>query len=90
MRQLAFAVACGLAVGLLLLAAPWHVKSRNSGTILYIGWALVGNLIFLVNAIVWNGNISNPAPIWCDIGTSRRFFPLPPKAVSSDVEPSAP
>ncbi|KIM26530.1 hypothetical protein M408DRAFT_72477 [Serendipita vermifera MAFF 305830] len=69
MRELAFAVACGLAVGLLVTSAPWHVKSRNSGTLLYIGWALVGNLIFLVNTVVWNGNISNPAPIWCDIAT---------------------
>jgi pheromone a factor receptor len=87
MRELAFAVACGLALLLLILPAPWHIKSRNSGTLLYIGWAFIGNLTYLVNAIVWNGNLLNPAPVWCDIGA---FFYRSPNQRLSDVELSPP
>lgn len=71
MRELPFIIACGFATVLLLLPAPWHIRSKNSGTLLYIFWSLTGNVIYFVNAIVWNGNIRNPAPIWCDIG---QFF----------------
>ena len=72
MRELPFTLACGFAIICLLLPAAWHVRSKNSGTLLYLAWSLTGNLIYLVNAIVWAGNIDNPAPIWCDIcGFSR-------------------
>jgi hypothetical protein len=73
MRELAFAVFSGLSVALLLLPAPWHIKARNSGTLIFIFWALLGNIVALVNTVIWSGNISNPVPVWCDIST---FFPL--------------
>ncbi|PVF96424.1 STE3-like pheromone receptor [Serendipita vermifera] len=69
MRELPFVMGCAVAMILLLLPAAWHIRSRNSGTIIYIGWSLVGNLIYFVNSIVWAGNLRNPAPVWCDIST---------------------
>lgn len=67
MRELPFTLGCGLAIICLLLPAAWHIRSKNSGTLLYLTWSLTGNLIYFVNAIVWAENIDNPAPIWCDI-----------------------
>ncbi|PVF96423.1 STE3-domain-containing protein [Serendipita vermifera] len=69
MRQIAHTVACGLSLALLALPAPWHIKARNSGTLIFIFWAFLGNLVFLINNIVWDANIQNPAPIWCDISS---------------------
>ncbi|KAG8835259.1 a-factor receptor [Serendipita sp. 399] len=69
MRELPFVVACGLSLALLILPAPWHIKARNSGTLIFIFWAFLGNLIYLVNAIVWSNNVRNPAPVWCDISS---------------------
>ncbi|KAF8597847.1 STE3-domain-containing protein [Ceratobasidium sp. AG-I] len=69
MRDVAFPVLCALAIVLVILPLPWHVKARNTGTLLYIGWTILGNVVFLVNSIVWAGNINDPAPLWCDIST---------------------
>lgn len=63
----------GLAICLLLVPLSWHLKARNSGTLIYIFWGLVGNLVFLTNTIVWAGNFEDHAPIWCDI--CERDFP---------------
>lgn len=64
----AYPVVCGLSTCLVLLPLPWHWKARNTGTLLYIGWTVLGNLVFLVNTIVWHGQIRyDPAPVWCDI-----------------------
>ncbi|KAF8601912.1 fungal pheromone STE3G-protein-coupled receptor [Ceratobasidium sp. AG-I] len=66
----AYPVVCGLSTFLVLLPLPWHWKARNTGTLLYIGWTVVGNLVFLANTIVWHGQIRyDPAPVWCDIST---------------------
>jgi len=67
MRELPFITACALAIVMLLLPATWHVRSRNSGIILYVAWSLTGNIIYFVNSIIWAGNLRNPSPIWCDI-----------------------
>ncbi|CAE6388469.1 unnamed protein product [Rhizoctonia solani] len=67
MRDPAFPVFCALSLVLLLLVLPTHVKSRNSGTLLFIGWTFILTLILFVNSLVWAGNLSNPAPVWCDI-----------------------
>lgn len=67
MRDPIFTALCALAIVLLLLPLPWHLKARNTGTLLYVGWTILGNIVFLVNSIVWSGNLNNPAPVWCDI-----------------------
>ena len=35
-------------------------------------WTGLGCLIFFINSVVWKDNMTNWAPVWCDIGT----FPL--------------
>ncbi|KAH7325450.1 GPCR fungal pheromone mating factor, partial [Rhizoctonia solani] len=62
-----FPTFCALALALLLLVLPTHVRTRNSGTLLFIGWTFTTTLVFFVNSLVWAGNLSNPAPVWCDI-----------------------
>ncbi|KAI0061282.1 STE3-domain-containing protein [Artomyces pyxidatus] len=47
----------------------WHIKSANVGTPLFMFWSALGCLNFFINARVWNGNVTNPAPVWCDIST---------------------
>lgn len=34
-----------------------------------MAWVSLGCVVYTVDAIIWNGNLSNPAPIWCDIST---------------------
>jgi len=53
----------------LLIPAPIHFKSGNIGVISFILYAVSTQTILLVDAIVWRGNIGNPAPFWCDLTT---------------------
>ncbi|KAF9814625.1 hypothetical protein IEO21_04988 [Rhodonia placenta] len=52
-----------------LIPLPWHFQSWNAGTCMYIVWASLASLIEFIDSVVWNGNINNPAPVWCDIST---------------------
>jgi hypothetical protein len=56
-------------VAMLLVAIPtsWHWRAGNVGTLMSIGWIFIANLIFFVNSILWMDNVSNWAPVWCDI-----------------------
>ncbi|KAG9005254.1 a-factor receptor, partial [Tulasnella sp. 427] len=65
-----FPVLAQLGIILILLPAYWHFKSGNVGTILYIVWTFIGNLIYLVNAISWAGNTHSPPWLWCDLSTA--------------------
>ncbi|KAG1873827.1 pheromone A receptor-domain-containing protein [Suillus subluteus] len=58
-----------LAAALVLVPLPWHWRARNIGTLSIITWLFVVNIIYGINAIVWNTNVDNPAPVWCDITT---------------------
>jgi pheromone a factor receptor len=60
-------VLTAFALVLLLLAGYTQWGARNLGTLLNIGWLLAGNLIFLVNAVVWRDTYDDIAPVWCDI-----------------------
>ncbi|KAB5588131.1 Pheromone B alpha 3 receptor [Ceratobasidium theobromae] len=64
-----FPILSGLAIILVLLPLPWHWRARNTGTLLYIGWTVVGNLVFMTNTIVWRKNFEDHAPVWCDISS---------------------
>jgi hypothetical protein len=55
------------AVVLLLLASSAQWRARNIGTLLNIGWTLVGNLSFLLNTTIWRDHSKNIAPVFCDI-----------------------
>jgi pheromone a factor receptor len=65
----AFPIVTSFGILLLLLPLYWHWKSRNVGTLLYIGWGLTGNIIYLVNSVVWSGNLRNDHHFWCDLST---------------------
>jgi len=48
----------------------WHLteaSSWNAGTCLFIFWTGLSSLVWFVNSIVWDGNIVNWTPVWCDI-----------------------
>ncbi|KAF8484428.1 pheromone A receptor-domain-containing protein [Russula emetica] len=57
--------------GFVLCAIPfyWHFKARNTGTCLFMIWTGLGCLIQCINSIVWNKNMINKAPVYCDIST---------------------
>lgn len=61
-------------IGFLLccIPFPWHFEAWNTGTCLYMFWTGLGCLNFFINSIVWNKNVLNWAPVWCDI--SARFI----------------
>ncbi|KAG9079965.1 a-factor receptor [Ceratobasidium sp. 370] len=75
MRDPAFPVFCAVGALLCILPLPWHWQARNTGTLLYLGWTLAGCLMFLINSVVWDGNMNDSAPVWCDI-TSRLVLAL--------------
>ena len=62
-----YEVALALALVLLALVAPSQFTARNTGNILFIGWVFFGNLITLINKLVWSDHAHNVAPLWCDI-----------------------
>ncbi|KAF9647218.1 fungal pheromone STE3G-protein-coupled receptor [Thelephora ganbajun] len=50
----------------------WHLteaSSWNAGTCLFIFWTGLSSLVWFINSIVWDGNIVNWTPVWCDIST---------------------
>ncbi|KAF8468719.1 STE3-like pheromone receptor [Russula ochroleuca] len=58
-------------VGSVLCAIPfyWHFKARNTGTCLHMFWSGLGCLMQCINSIVWNKNMVNRVPVYCDIST---------------------
>ncbi|KAF8438009.1 GPCR fungal pheromone mating factor [Boletus edulis BED1] len=56
------------AVGALLVAIPLPkaLASGNVGTSMLVIWTELACLVQFANAIRWNGNIKNWAPLWCD------------------------
>jgi len=64
-----FAVFAFLSFILVSIPLPWHLEAWNTGTCLYILWTGTGCLILSINAIIWDGNTVNWAPVWCDITT---------------------
>ena len=65
-------------IGFLLSVIPlrWHLQSWNGhlGLSMYLIWAALICLIYFVDSILWNGNTTNWAPVWCDIGTFEYPF----------------
>ncbi|KIM66574.1 hypothetical protein SCLCIDRAFT_1211339 [Scleroderma citrinum Foug A] len=48
---------------------PWHFEAWNTGTCLYMIWTSLGCLVLFINSVVWNSDVINKAPVWCDIST---------------------
>ncbi|KAF9226826.1 STE3-like pheromone receptor [Gyrodon lividus] len=55
--------------GFVLASMPlsWHLQYGNAGACMCMAWAGLACLMFFINSIVWNDNVSNSAPVWCDI-----------------------
>ena len=45
------------------------LAERNTGICLFMAWAGINCLYQFINSVIWNGNIVNWSPVWCDIGT---------------------
>ena len=71
-----YTVFSGIGIILSLIPLWWHVKSwkMHVGTCAYMIWTALGCLVYFVDSIVWNGNVINWAPVWCDISTFRHTF----------------
>jgi len=69
----------------------WHLteaSSWNAGTCLFIFWTGLSSLVWFVNSIVWDGNVVNWTPVWCDIcefHSPAAFMFFPPFGVLSDA-----
>ena len=48
------------------LTNQWMTVS-NTGTCLCMAWIAVGCLTQFINSVVWDKNVVNRAPVWCDI-----------------------
>ena len=44
------------------------LADRNIGTCLFMAWSGISCLYQFINSIMWDGNIVNWSPVWCDIG----------------------
>ncbi|KAK7036242.1 fungal pheromone STE3G-protein-coupled receptor [Favolaschia claudopus] len=62
-------------VGLILdfLTLPQHWRSRNLAMLSMIGWLSTYNLIYAINAVIWEGNVDVRVPVWCDIATKIKI-----------------
>ncbi|KAI6030039.1 Rcb2.42 [Pisolithus marmoratus] len=58
-----------IAAGLVLVPLPWHWRARNVAMLSTIAWLFVLNIIYAIDAIIWAGNVTDSAPVWCDITT---------------------
>ncbi|EGN97940.1 hypothetical protein SERLA73DRAFT_56517 [Serpula lacrymans var. lacrymans S7.3] len=58
-------------IGFVLLSVllPLHIKARNIGTCALVIWIGLLCLNGFVNSIVWNHNVTDWAPVWCDISS---------------------
>lgn len=63
---------------IVLIPLPWHLQAWNSGTCIFMIWTAIGCLNQFINSIVWHGNFTDWAPLWCDICKSgtRLVFQL--------------
>jgi pheromone a factor receptor len=49
-------------------SARIHGLAWNTGTCMFMVWTALGCLTSCINSIVWNKNVINRAPVYCDIG----------------------
>ncbi|KAF9447631.1 fungal pheromone STE3G-protein-coupled receptor [Macrolepiota fuliginosa MF-IS2] len=56
-----------LAAVLVLIPLPWHWRARNIATVSLIIWLFLVDVVYGINSLIWNENVENAAPVWCDI-----------------------
>ncbi|EGN98012.1 hypothetical protein SERLA73DRAFT_109315 [Serpula lacrymans var. lacrymans S7.3] len=54
---------------LVTVLLPLHIKARNIGTCALIIWIGLLCLNGFVNSIIWDHNVTDWAPVWCDISS---------------------
>jgi len=54
---------------LILIPLPWHFQSWNTGTCLFMLWGSLACMNTFINSVIWNKNVMDVAPVWCDIST---------------------
>ncbi|KAJ7744787.1 GPCR fungal pheromone mating factor [Mycena maculata] len=65
----ALAAAGFVASALVLATLPHHLRVKNFATLSIIAWLFLYNLIYGIDAVIWEGNVDIVAPVWCDIAT---------------------
>ena len=45
------------------------LADRNTGTCLFMAWSGISCFYQFIDSVVWNGNVVDWSPVWCDIGT---------------------
>lgn len=58
----------------LLSSNFWAESAWNVGTCLNMAWTALACLDYFVNSLIWNDNLHDPAPVWCDISMCYAFF----------------
>jgi pheromone a factor receptor len=53
-----------------LLTLHTQIRMRNVPVLVAGAVITISGTVYLVNSLVWAGNVRDVAPIWCDIGTS--------------------
>ncbi|EGO28117.1 hypothetical protein SERLADRAFT_447320 [Serpula lacrymans var. lacrymans S7.9] len=66
---------------LVIVLLPLHIKARNIGKCSFIIWTSLLCFNGFINSIIWNDNVTNWAPVWCDI--SSRLIIAGPVGVNS-------
>ncbi|KAJ7622027.1 pheromone B alpha 1 receptor [Roridomyces roridus] len=52
-----------------VIPLPWHLEAWNVGTCMFMLWSGFANLVLFIDSIIWNGNMIDWSPTWCDIST---------------------
>ncbi|KZP15169.1 STE3-domain-containing protein [Athelia psychrophila] len=60
---------CLISFILVLIPLPFHLKMKNTPTCIYIFWLALASSNQFINAVIWNGNTVDLAPVFCDISS---------------------
>ncbi|KZP15172.1 STE3-domain-containing protein [Athelia psychrophila] len=60
---------CLISFFLVLIPLPFQLKMKNTPTCIYIFWLALASSNQFINAIIWNGNTVDLAPVFCDISS---------------------
>ncbi|CAK5274736.1 unnamed protein product [Mycena citricolor] len=73
MTNWALEIAPFLASSLVIATLPHHWRVGNIATLSIIAWLFVYNMMYGVNAVIWNGNDDIQAATWCDLATKLKI-----------------
>jgi pheromone a factor receptor len=65
-------LASGIIALLVLVPLPAQLRARNIALITLLTSTSILNITYVINSLMWAKNVRDMAPIWCDIGGSRR------------------